>query len=219
MGKGSKAKKPRKKGSLPELAGIPKRQPNGQARARADAPNDPRKTALQARVRHFGGKDTREGRLSLSGQNCGEQIGLVMQHSAKEAERTKLWQTFQAWSSAETSYRSRYLGASEHAKGASIAMVPDRVESDTSHSVDLRDPEQKDRDAVAGWMRWKGYLGHLQSAEVVVLHQARRGEAMLWESAHADDKTGEVVRGRPTLRGLFALASLRKLHAVVEGRK
>lgn len=205
--KGAKrrAKKARKALEGHELAETPKRQPNGQKRQRADAPNDPQKTALQARVRQFGGKDTKTGRKALSDEFCGSQIGLVMKATCGDAECQRLWQTFRAWCAAEDQYRRRYLGQCEHAKGAAIAMVPDRLETDTSHSVDLRDPEQRDRDAVQTWMRWQGNLGKLSRQHMAALHDARLERVVLWRDCE------------PTARGLVALDALKALHKIVGG--
>ena len=208
MGKGDKKHRSKRKqaSGLPELAATPKRQPNGQRRNRADNPTDPRKTALQARCRQFGSKDTKQGRLAMSGQHSGSQIGMVMQASLPDKKIGPLWQTFQAWCTAEATYRRRYLGQSEHASAPAMAMTPEPMETDTSHSVDLRDADQKDRDAVNNWMRWQGYLGHLSSADQTALHDARLERVALWQDQKA------------TARGLASLAALGKLHIVVSGR-
>lgn len=208
MGKGDKKHRARRKQAtgLPELAATPKRQPNGQHRTRADNPTDPRKTALQARCRHFGGKDTKEGRAAMSGQHSGSQIGMVMQASLPEKKIGPLWQTFQAWTTAEETYRRRYLGQSEHARSPAMAMTPEPMQTDTSHSVDLRDADQKDQDAINNWMRWQGYLGHLSSYEQTALHDARLDRVELWRDQNA------------TLRGMASLAALQALHRVVSGR-
>lgn len=191
---------------MPKLAETPKRQPNGQRRDRADSPKDPRKTALQARCRHFGGEDTKAGRLAMSGQHSGSQIGMVMQAHLSVAKISPLWQTFQSWCAAEATYRRRYIGQSEHPKAPAMAMTRDPVETDASHSVDLRDSDQKDRDAVNNWMRWQGYLGHLSSADQTALHDARLERVELWKDQKA------------TARGVAALTALGRLHQVVSGR-
>lgn len=166
---------------------------------------EPQRTALQARVRHFGGEDTQKGRAALSDDFCGSQIGFVMKAKCSNDEAKRLWQMFRAWCAAEDQYRRRYLGQSEHPKGAAIAMVPDRMETDTGHSVDLRTAEQRDRDAVRAWMQWQGHLGRLGKADRLALQDMRLERVDLWR-----DKA-------PTSRGLAALEALRALHLVVEG--
>lgn len=187
------------------LAEVPKRQPNGQKRDRSDAPNDPQRTALQARVRRFGGEDTAKGRKALSDDFCGSQIGLVMKATCSDAECKRLWQTFRSWCAAEDQYRRRYIGQSEHPKGAAIAMVPDRMETDSGHTVDLRDADQRDRDAISGWMRWQGHLGHLSREYHRAMVDARLERVDLWRDQ------------KPTRPGLLALDALRALHKIVEG--
>lgn len=187
-----------------ELAETPKRQPNGQKRRRSDAPNDPTKVVLQARVRHLGGKDTKEGRRDADRTHLSTKIGLVMQYECGQDEVRKLWQVFTGWCAAEDTYRRRYLGASENAKGAAIQMVPDRMETDTGHTVDLRSGEERDRDAVTNWMRWQGHLGALSAAQSTALHDARLERVELWREQ------------APTHRGMQSLQALRALRKEVE---
>lgn len=206
--KGAKrrAKKARKELDGLGLAPTPKREKSGcfveRTRQQAD---EPQKTALQARVRQFGGEDTKKARAALSDDFCGSQIGLVMKATCSDAVAARLWQTFRAWCMAEDQYRRRYLGQTEHAKGAAIAMVPDRMETDTGHTVDLRDRDQRDRDAVNSWMKWQGHLGRLSKQHHRALHDARLERVLLWRDCE------------PTTRGLIALDALKALHVVVEG--
>lgn len=212
MSKADKRKKRAKRKAadigLPELAPTQKRDAKrcfvDRTRQQTE---DPRKTALQARVMRFGGEDTLKGRIALSGQHSGSQIGLVMQATLKPHEIAPLWQTFQTWCVVEATYRRRYLGQADTPKGATIMTPPEPMETDKSHSVDLRDPEQKDRDAVNRWMQWQGYLGHLSAAYQRVLHDARLERADLWRYQ------------RPTQRGLNAVEALQALHVVVEGKQ
>jgi len=213
MGKGdrrTKAKNNRRKMANAvagfDLPDVPRRQPNGQARQRTEGATDPRKTALQARCRIAGKPDTLKDRLALSGQHSGSQIGLVMQHMLTPRETADLWQTYQAWCTAEATYRRRYLGQGEFAKGASIKAVPERMETDTSHTVDLRTSDEKDADAVTSWMRWQGQLGMIEADQRTALHDARLERAVLWADA------------APTQRGIQAVRALQALHLVV-GRK
>lgn len=216
MGKGdrrSKAKRNREK--LEAVTGIPGldvRQPKrprrgNDGRFTASTTEDPRKTALQARVHHFGGEDTVKGRIALSGQHSGSQLGMVMERDLSSSEIGPLWQTYHAWCMAEDAYRRRYLGQTEHPKGAAIKSVPDPMTTDTGHTVDLRDPEQKDRDAVSRWMQWQGYLGSLTAMECMALHDARLERAALWKDR------------APTTRGRLALLALKALHVVVERKR
>ena len=194
--------------ALPELAEVGKRQPNGQRRDRAIIPRDPRKTALEARCRIFGVAVTKTNMAALTGQHMSNQIGLVMERECSPSEIPRLWDTWQGFCGAERTYRLRYLGQSGSAKSAAIAMVPDRMETDKSYNVDMRDSDERDRDAVSNWMRWRGYLGHLTGRQQGFIHDAEmeRGSD-LW------------ANGAPTATGHVTLDALKELAVVVEGRK
>jgi len=204
--KGAKRRAKKMLAGLPDIEPIKKRQPNGQHRKRAESPSDPRKTALQARAAHFSGKNTKEAMAAVSGQHISSQLGMVIQAESGDKHVSKVWPTFQAWCMAETSYRRRYLGQGEFAKCASIQMEPDRFEADNGHTVDLRDDEQKDKDAINAWMCWQGYLGHLSATQRSALHNARLERAQLWRDR------------KPTQRGLYTLEALNALHAVVAAK-
>jgi hypothetical protein len=122
-------------------------------------------------------------------------------------ERVRLWGVWQSWCIAERRYRLRYLGATESARGAAFVMLPEVVETAEHHTVDVRTGEERDRDAVAAWMRWQGWIGMLPlTDDRTRLHQARREDGpALWRDREATDA------GRATLRALMVLSD------VVEG--
>ena len=206
MGKGDRRgkTKPRAMAELAELAPTPKRQPNGQHRTRRDAPRDPRRVALGARCLMFGVPDTKTNRDALSGQHSGSQLGWVMQAICPMDQIPRLWGVWQGFQSAERTYRLRYIGQTGTPQGAAIAMVPDRMETDQSMSVDLRDADQRDREAVSNYMRWRGYIGHLTAPEQGHLHRLFDGcGAAIWADG-------------PTRVGLATLDALKRLADVVE---
>ena len=186
---------------LPGLAEVKKRQPNGQARVRADSPHDPRKTALQARVRQFGGKDSKKAREAMSGQHSGDHIGMVIQSQCSEQKARKLWATLQAWRGAHTRYQRTVLGISEGAKGSSL----ETNSGGGGGATDTRTEDEKVQDATKAWMIWNGHIGYLSTADRVAAHEARIDDPGLWDSQ------------KPTRRGLAALAAIEALHKIVEG--
>lgn len=189
------------------LAEIPKRQPNGQARDRAEMPTDPRKTGLEARCRLMGVDATSANMKALTGQHMATPIGQVMERLCADDEIQRLWSTWQGFCAAERTYRVRYLGQTGAPKGAAIAMVPDRIETDQSHSVDLRDSDERDRDAVSAWMQWRGWLMHLSADDQRRIHDAETGAGgALWADAG------------PTGLGIVTLQSLRRFRSVVDRR-
>lgn len=201
MGKGDR----KKREPLPKLVKVPRRQPNGQARKRADAPQDPRKTALSARCRMFGVEPTKYNRNALSGQHSGAQVGFVMEAILHQDEIPRLWATWQGFCSSMRTYRIRFLGMTGSAKGANIAMVREKLETDQSHSVDTRDQDQKDRDAVNAYMHWHGLLGTLSMSDRILLHDAEkeRGPA-LWRD------------GKPTAIGAATVPAIQRLADAAE---
>ena len=207
MGKGDRRTKT-KKPPLPALAPVKRKKQARGPGGQFVADPEPMRVALSARARHYTGKDSEDTRRAMKGVHMGNQLGWVLEceESSKDARRD-LWATFEVWCAAEANYRRRYLGQSETAKGAAIGYVPDRMETDKSHSVDLRTSDERDRDAVNTWMRWKGYLGHLSALHCSALHQARLGQGDLWKDSV------------PTRAGLLALVALRALHDVVQAKR
>ena len=205
MGKNySKGAKRRAKKALPKLAETPRRQPNGQRRHRADAPKDPLKTALSARCRIFGVPDTPTNRKALSGQHSGSQIGMVMLSECDPGDIPGLWSVWQGFCMAERTYRIRILGMSVTAKGAAIQMVPDKMEADQSHTIDTRDSDTRDRDAVNNWMHWRGLIGQLHTPQQSLLHRAEQDNGRaLWNE-------GPTPTGKATLDALKALAEAKE---------
>ena len=208
MGKGDRRTKAKRNQKQFEdavaLAEIPKRRKCGRRREYTESAQDPRKTALDARCRLFGVTPNRKNRSALSGQHNGAQLGMVMEAQVARGDIPGLWAVVQGFAAAERTYRLRYLGQSGTAKGASISMVRERMETDQSHSVDLRSQEERDRDAVNNWMRWRGYLGHLSAAEQTLLHDLDENrEGALWD-------------GGPTAKGLATLDAVRRLKKVVD---
>jgi hypothetical protein len=190
---------------LPALAPVKARGKQPRSKGRFTKPEpDARETGLQARVKHFGATDTPDARRALSGQHIGSQLGMVMQRECQPDECARLWTVWQAFCMAEATYRMRIIGQSGNPKGATIAMLPDKLEADTGHTVDLRDSDQRDRDAVNAWMRWRGFIGHLDARYRVAIHDAERGIGPdLWRDCN------------PTSAGLVALEALRRLAKVV----
>lgn len=211
MGKGDKRGKAKRNQAAfaVTLAGAPRPKKRGKARmTEMKTEHDPRKIALDARCRMFGVDTTKANRDALSGQHNGSQLGLVLEYEYANAKHhiPPLWDTWQGFAKAERTYRLRYLGQSGTAKGASIAMVPDRMETDKSPTIDMRTQEQRDREAVANWMRWRGYMDRLDVGLRTLLHDLEQDrEGALW------------ANNKPTQRGLMTLAALRRLRAVVEG--
>ena len=101
----------------------------------------------------------------------------------------------------------RYRGQSGQPKGASIVMTAEQVKTDEAHSIDMRSDDEKDRDAVNNWMRWRGHIGHLEKRDgTLLIAGVNETGSVLW------------LDKRPTAQGLSTLAALRSLADVIEKR-
>lgn len=200
----SKAAKRRAKADMPGLAPVTKKQPNGRTRRANDA-SDPRKTALDARCALHGVVATRSNRSALSASYSGSDAGRCIAFGKTHQQAMRLWEVWQGYCQASLTYRTRYIGQSEDPKGMSIALARERMETDQSHSVDLRDDAQRDRDAVSGYMMWEGRLMRLDRRHMAAINAARTApEGVMWAEA------------APTSRGCAFTAAITAL-AVVSG--
>lgn len=193
---------------------APIKRPEAQSRdgnGRFSRPKeDPMRTALNSRCLRFGLSPNAENReICRSPWMCCD-IGFVIEARTSGRDhmhrKSRLWDVFARWCRAEATYRARYLGQVEAPASAALQMVPDAVETDPSATVDTRDQDQRDRDAVNNWMRWQGFLGRLSADARTLLQCARRGDGPpLWRD------------GQPTDAGLRALVALVELSEVADG--
>jgi hypothetical protein len=198
----AKKKAKKAKSGMPQLAPSKKRTPSGQL-SRAGKDTDPAKTAREARARRFGGTGCQEGKKALTGQHMEHELGFVLEAECKPDEISALWRVWCSLEAAIEGYRRRYIGQTGRPKGASLEMASERFEVDQSAPVDLRSDADKDRAAVASWMRWKGFLWQIEPDLREALEIARETPTALW---------GDY---RPTAKGKRALAALRALRLVV----
>ena len=200
----------KKRASLDELCAVPsvaRREKQARQNGRfTKVEEDPRAAFLNARCRRFGIDQTDENRSRMAGVHLCCDLGFVLEAACKPADIAPLWDVFSRWCRAEAVYRARYVGQREQPASAALTMVPEPMETDPSLTVDVRSQDERDRDAVSGWMRWQGFLGHLPAQHRTVLHNARRQDGpVLWS-------------GAATEAGLLALEALRGL-AEAEGRR
>lgn len=194
---------------LPELAPIKRRDAQARKNGRfIKIEEDPTITALNARCARLGIPADEKGRSIAKGQHLCCDLGYVLEYCCKPDERARLWDVFHRWTRAEVTYRVRYIGQGGQPASAALMMVHDSIETDPSLIVDVRDDEQRDRDAVNGWMRWQGYLGHLDVPyrEMLTFARVGYGPVLWWE-------------GQPTPKGMIALRGLRLLADVTEQKR
>lgn len=111
-------------------------------------------------------------------------------------------QTWRAIITAQHNYRTRILGQTGYPKGAAIAMVPDRMEADTGHTIDIRTADEKDAAAKRAWASWEAAIKALPMPQWIwAIRNALNGGM--------DGEGGDVWRdGQPTARGRVLVDAL-----------
>lgn len=147
-------RKRRAKITLPGGAEVPQRI-EGPGRPRKLA-EDARQTALQARMRVYAGKDgPKDERAS------GEPLWTCAAGRSVmgRPDQLTLWDAI-CWARGVTAAYGRAIGAPQrHAKSLSILTPADIMHADaTTPPADLREPEEVYRQAVAAWVRLKGWM-------------------------------------------------------------
>lgn len=195
----SKAERKRKKRiSLAGGQSVPQR-PQGRDRSHTHQPaEDPRKTAITARLRISGVADQKEAESPL----LGEDMGRCVHFLAKGDERAALSDAWAAISASRRNFKARILGGTGDPQCATIEMIPEGWETDPSLRVDLRTPEEKDAAAKASWAAWEGKVKALPFGLKWVMEGVLygfMGEAVLWKDQ------------RPTEKGRLAVEALRRM--------
>jgi hypothetical protein len=189
--KGAKrrAKKAKKTpAGIPELAGVQRRQANGQkARPAADRGAD--KVALKARCNQRGvpatAKNQRDSRSPWWGCNAGRAMAnAVEDHS----QRLKLWDAIQHMRRVITAYDASIGAPKRHATCLRLLVPLEALEATAeTPPVDERTPEERGRDAVSGLMALEGWLGW---TDKVAAGEAKRGA---WDDEAVRDVEGLVL--------------------------
>ena len=139
----------------------PARYPNGKIK-----PEDARKTALQARIRVFGGDDTPEGQKAASDPLWGCSVGRLIL-CEPEHLRGNLWDAAQHARKTQAAY-DRAIGApSRHAQCLRILAPVDAMQADAaSPAPDDRSVEERVRDATRAQMQVEGWISYADGRAV-----------------------------------------------------
>jgi len=175
----------KKLAGIPEIADIPKRQPNGQRRDRADRPRDPQKTALDARCRQMGMDPSKEARKRVQAPHISCQVGKVMDRTLSAGETDRRWKAFTAMLAAEAAYFRHYVDRSEYPRSAAMQMVRERVEAEASTTPDLRTDDEKASAAKAAWRVWQSILHRMDRNCRIAVQLAKRDTFELWNPTTA----------------------------------
>ena len=203
MGKGDKRN--RKKFEV-ALAPVPKAKARGRKRMeqiQQEKPDrTPARTALEARARQMGHKES-DWRI-MQFQALGEPAGqaLFLSHTVEDA--LKLWTVYAGLTASEARYHRVCLGKSMAAKVAKIEFLPERFEARDDDQPDLRDEDEKHRDAANSWDRWRGHFNQLGLGDRTIIQSVSRG----W--------IDPVIDGIVTARGKEFVTAVEKLSKVVD---
>ena len=149
--------------------------------------------AIHARIRQTG-MTPDQARHEMGGCAVGRR--LMLDHVS---DRADLWQAVRHMRRVIVAY-DRAIGApSRHAQCLRIMLPTERMEaSASSPAPDLRDPETRDRQAVAAWTALKGWLSHADYAARVACTRAVVDEP----DEPISDWTGVVLALRCVVEGI-----------------
>jgi hypothetical protein len=194
----------RKAGGRPKKPGPRENGGRPQRPTTAERAEDATRTAAQARLMRLGYPDTPEGRKAALSPLCGDPLGMcivALRPSARE--QLDLWGIWQDISAAKRNWQQRVTGTNPNPQAAAIAMLPEPMQTDDAHSVDLRTAEERDEAAKRRWYYWLDLLMELPPDQRRALRGHLDGFALpIWDD---DDH-------RPTATGAAAVRALDNLH-------
>ena len=165
---------------------------------------NPMQTVLEARARRTGCK-MEDASDPLYGYEIGMCIAAMV---PAQSERLRLEGTYLHIAASKRNWNQRYIGASADPQSAAIAMIPEQMQTDSSATIDIREPEEKDADAKRSWLAWLDDLMRLPSEQRHALRGHIDGYALpLWND-------GKL---HPTHTGALAVKALQSLHAMRGG--
>ena len=157
------------------------------------------KTVLEARARRAG-CNLDDARDPLFGYEIGMCI-ISMIYGLPN--RIKIESTYAHIAASKRNWDQRIIGASANPQSAAIAMIPDQMQTDESATIDIREADEKDRDAKRSWEAWLEDLMKLPADQRHALRGHIDGYALpIWD---ADEM-------RPTRTGALAVKALQALH-------
>jgi choline dehydrogenase-like flavoprotein len=185
--------------TLPGGETAPQR-PTGRDRRHTNQRADPADAVALAVRARLTGCSVEEARDVLAASDMGRCVRAMI---PADRDRRELFGAWQAISAAKRQHDLRIIGADPNPQSAAIAMMPDAMQTDTGHSVDLRTAEERDEAARRVWYRWLELLMALPGEQRHALRGHLDGYAApLWD---ADEL-------RPTRTGALAVKALRVLH-------
>lgn len=162
--KAAKRRRKRRNLGLPELAPVPRREPNGRVQ-REPIDRDPARHQLEARCRHMNEEPTdaqvREKRAPWWGCHAGRVIATA---AITDEERADLWDAIQHMRITAARYDAAIGAPHRHAACVRILATADKMDASHAKPIDDRTPEEIERAAVSAYMQVEGWLGHTHTA-------------------------------------------------------
>ena len=194
-----KAGRPRKAG--PRHPGGKLVQPRDAERA-----EEATRTAAQARLARLGYPDSPEARRAALNPLCGDPLGMCIVALRPSARaQLDLWGTWQEISSAKRNWQQRVASTNPTPRSAAVAFLPEAIQTDDAHSVDLRTAEERDEAARRRWHYWLDLMMELRPVERQALQGHLDGFTLpIWcDDSHRPTRVGAAaVRALQTLRDL-----------------
>lgn len=206
------------KGDRKKFKPLPKLEVKQPRRGRRNAPRGPsgrfmaedaRDTALAARAQKMGVPDTKEGRLQMTGAHLCDDVGICIEKiiGGKTQEQrddiAELWKVWNAFCASRWHYRRRILGQTGFPSGMNLQILPERFETDQSHSVDLRTDEERDAHAKQNYHLWNSYVDDIPNlAYRSLLHSAENGHVLILNGTTPNPQGAKLVRAIEELRAV-----------------
>lgn len=191
--------------TLPGGETAPQRPAQGRRSDRPSEPADALALAVRARLT---GCSLEEARDVLAANDMGRCIrAMIPENKRKPGECTRrdLLSTWQGICAAKHNWQQRITATNPNPQSASLPMLPESMQTDTGHSVDLRTTEERDEAARRVWYHWLDRLMDLPAEQRHALRGHLDGYAApIWD---ADEL-------RPTRTGALAVKALRALHVL-----
>lgn len=189
-----------------ELAAAPRKKARGRKRMdqiqQEVTGRNPHRAALEVRARQMG--HSADKWQAMQFQALGEPAGqaLFAAHTVEDA--VGLWSVYAGLTNAEARFHRVCLGKSMAAKVAKVEFLPESFEANPDEAPDLRDEDEKHRDAANNWGRWRDWLNQLGLGDRSIIQSVSRGWAV------------PVIDGKLTRKGDLFVKAVERLSDVID---
>ncbi|MBC22293.1 MAG: hypothetical protein CMJ32_00045 [Phycisphaerae bacterium] len=203
---GEKKRRKRERREMEEQFGLgqTKRAPR-RGRPPRSTDIDTQNVVLAARCRQQGRRATVKDMLAVKEAINSSLIGLAIKATLTPEEAMEAWDAFVHYDHDCRRFEMLVLNRQSSPKSATLEMMPDRMETDPSASVDDRTEEERHRAAVNKRDAWRSHLGTLGEPGAGLIREARHRPPETWWDTHTATPTR---KGRILARALYDLADI-----------